>query len=248
MCNNYDDINIKLIIAVNDSEEYLTSFIKKFETNFNTIHGDDSCTVMWLDENIGKGKALNKAVKTYAPEFNPDYICSMDSDIIHIDNNWLHKSLKTFTDYKIHYRNKPKIKPLALVSPNMLEDAVSFNNHLIDRLEGYHIKVRSWSCWTTHNNAGIAGPCFIVDYEAWKKIGGYYDALYIGGNDAYMLNDLFRTGYQAIVNKDVYFIHPKHTKEEEQYTKWKLNMISKSNTRPQKLPSDVAAYDGKRNF
>jgi len=245
---NYDGINIKLIIAVNDSEAPLTEFLKKYEIDFNKIHGNDSCVIMWHDKNLGKGKALNLAVTTYGAEFNPTYICSMDSDIIHIDTDWLHKSIQTFIDYKTHYTNKPKIKPLALVAPNMLEDAVSFNNHLIDRQKGYHIKVKNWGCWTSDNNAGIAGPCFLVDYDAWKKIGGYYDALYIGGNDAYMLNDLFRVGYQAIVNKDIYFIHPKHAKEEEQYTKWKLNMISKARTRPQKLPSDVSEYNGKRNF
>ena len=245
---DYSDLNFKLVIAVNAAEAPLKKFIEKWEMDFKKVHGDASVHVIWHKENLGKGKALNQAVKQFTDDVNPSYIISMDSDIIQIDRYWIHKCLQTFKDYNTHYKNNPKVKPLGLMSPNMLSDKVSMNNHYIGRIPAYDIKVKNWSCWTSDKNTGIAGPCFVIDYGAWKKIGGYYDALYIGGNDAHMLYDLHLNGYQAIINKDIYFIHPHDDKAESEYRKWKVDMIGNAKKRPSKLPSHLSDYKGKKNF
>lgn len=249
MYNNYDELTFKLVIAVNAAKPALEAFIKKWEVDFKKIHGDNSVHVIWHETNIGKGKALNGAVKEFEDEIKPDYIVSMDSDIVQVDRNWLHKCLQTFKDYDEHYKDKPKVRPLALVSPNMLSDKVSTNNHYIGRMPAYDIKVKNWACWTSDKNTGIAGPCFIIEYNAWKKINGYYDALYIGGNDAHMLYDLHLNNYQAIINKDIYIIHPHDSgAKENEYRKWKHNMIAHAKGRPRDLPKNLDDYKGQKNF
>lgn len=248
MYTDYETINFKLIIAVNAADASLTKFIKKWQSDFGKLHGDSNIEVLWHKENLGKGKAINQAVKQFEDEVKPNFIVSMDSDIVHIDRLWLRKSIQTFSDYNEHYKNNKKVKALGLMSPNMLSDKVSMNNHYIGRIPAYDIKVKNWSCWTSDKNTGIAGPCFVIDYNAWKKIGGYYDALYIGGNDAHMLYDLHLNDYHAIINKDIYFIHPHDDKNENEYREWKSNMINHARKRPRKLPSHLSDYKGKKTF
>ena len=78
----------------------------------------------------------------------------------------------------------------------------------------------------------------MISYEAWKAVGGYYDVLYIGGNDAYMLQDMHRKGFRALINQHTYLIHPRPLAKEKDYVSWKYDMVMAARSKPSKMPED----------
>lgn len=241
--SNYSGLEIKLVIVINECNDALRSYIKNYAENFNKINGEDTCHIIEYPKNVGKGKAINDGVDMYAQEFNPDYLCSIDSDMVFVDVDWLKELVNTFPEYDSHYKNKKTVPPLGLVSPYQItDDAVSQSVHRLTN--GFNIIAGKYSCWTSASNQGIAGGCFLIRYELFKRIGGYHTKTYIGGNDAHILGELHRMGYKAVVNRTVNSIHPKDTDTEKEYMKWKRDMTNAFITKQ----TTVNDYEGTKLF
>ena len=240
MGKDYGGIDLKVCLGINKASEGLVCFINAWAKQFESTHTGTSVIIKNFTSNQGKGKALNYLVENFSSKgvWEPDFICSIDSDVVQIQYKWMKRLIEIFHKFKEFDGNR-----LGLVSPNLLEDSVSCNIHTLEKCNGSVIYVGNYPCTYTQENSGIAGPCFMISNEAWKSVGGYYDALYIGGNDAYMLQDMWRKGYRALVSNDLYVIHPRPTAPEEQYTRWKHNMVEAARSKPATLPDGMKDFE-----
>lgn len=229
---DYEGLDLRLALGVNRASERLLKGIYDWKEKFEAAHRLP-VKVVEFENNQGKGKALNHLVKVMTDGWEPDYICSLDSDVIQVEFRWLKRMLGCFESYAHEDGRR-----LGLVSPNHLNDMLSVNIHDIQPRNQIKMKVGEDHCMYSPDNSGIAGPCFLVAYEAWKAVGGYYDALYIGGNDAYMLQDLHRVGYRAIIDLSLFIMHPRPLPSEEGYVAWKYDMVMTARKKPASLPPD----------
>jgi GT2 family glycosyltransferase len=245
MGKDYSGIEISVAIAINKASPWLESYINSWEKEFEKLHRDATVFVHKNDKNIGKGKAVNSVVADVCSAKDIDFICSIDSDVVQVQYKWLKRLLEVFDVYDKECLEFKEEMPLGLVSPNIISaPGVSCNIHNIDRSSEStaSLPVGNYTCISPYKNEGIAGPCFLIRKEAWDTVGGYYDALYIGGNDAYLLQDLWNKGFRALMVENQYYLHPVDSGSEKSYADWKLKMNAFARKKPDVLPEGAEDF------
>ncbi len=161
------------------------------------------CPVLYNKYSINYGKAYN--INNLTLNLS-DYalLLTMDSDIVFMDNY----------DYltKIAELN---VKNLGVISFMQLEG----NCHLVNRLD-QEVVVNNHRLIYNQDGGGIAGGCVLVNFNFWKKIGGYKIMGVYAGDDAYLFMDAKYHKKRFALDLDTEVIHPFEIDDE--YQKWKI--------------------------
>jgi glycosyltransferase involved in cell wall biosynthesis len=244
---DFTGFDYTFMIAVNAADDVQTDFIRRFQTAYNTKRGAGKVKVAWHKQNIGKARAINQLVRQGLNEDKYDFICTLDSDIQFPDRQWLRQLIDTYTQWaRLTSMGLLDSTNLGCVSANQLESDVSKCHHIIDTPEyqGSFGQIGKYKIWQGNENGGLGGACFLFTKAAWLAVGGYYDKVFIGGDDAHMLKDLSTKHIDAILNLDVYIIHPRSEDSETEYVAWKNANMDAARPRPTEWQGQIADYSG----
>jgi len=170
---------------------------------------DDTISYERFDRNYGKPIIINKLSKNID---NYDYMLTLDSDIIFVDNDPI-KRLVKLADKIPTYTHKP----LGFIALNQKQHNVHLINNL-DKSFKWKNETVKWS----DRGGGIAGSCLFIPKENWKEVGGYRKSLKnYGGIDGYFLLDTITNNKSATLVETLEVIHP--YENDEGYAKWKLH-------------------------
>lgn len=199
-------LDIKIDIKIGgwaQSDKLWDTFITKLEG----LNYDISYTR--FDRNYGKSYIINKLSENI---HEYDYMLSLDSDIIFIDNNPIKRLIK-LSERISNYSNKS----FGFLSLNQEEG----NCHLTDILDKSFKWMREEVKWND-KASGIAGGCFFTSSDNWIEIGGYRKGLKnYDSDDYYFLIDTFNNNRTYGMVESISVIHPKDN--DKKYSEWKLD-------------------------
>ncbi len=179
-------------------------------------------------DNYGKAYIINDLVSKYLTVDVDDYFITYDSDIIFkqdeadiVDRIY---DCYNYIDYWLGFKNTSGIdKPIGIIALEHeinclhLPDGRVFE-HSFDSKNNISEKI----C-RPHRDTGIAGGCFAIKISVWNEVGGYrLNSVYGGGDDAFLLQDLYKIGYMSYIAMSIPIIHP--FDDSEIYKKWKDDM------------------------
>lgn len=165
-----------------------------------------------FDKNYGKSFIINDLSKDID---NYDYMLTLDSDIIFIDNNPI-KRLINLSKKMPSYLNKK----FGFLSLNQREN----NCHLVDTLNKSFKWANEVVKWN-ENGGGIAGGCLFISKENWKEVNGYRKNLKnYDSDDHYLLVDTLKNGRSFGLAESIEVIHPDD--KDDNYSKWKLDSVT----------------------
>ncbi len=195
--------NYELIILDNKSTDGTIEYLKQLQSQHKEIS-----QVIYHQTNIGKGKAANKGFALAKGQ----YIIGLDNDVL-VPRNWLTELVKALNTV-------PNIGWLCINLSNLEKDKDYFKPDYERRYGDIVIQ----------ETPGVGGQCVAMKSSTYNKLGGYYDDIYYGLEDA-EYNMRFRnqgllTGYLM----NVVGYHLGGTPEEKHlfpnYQQYKIDIIN----------------------
>lgn len=199
-------------VGINGAESSLRSYLNEVKKEFD-IKGYRYVVYDPLI-NMGKPKMVNTLVKAYtkcSPSNKLDYIVSLDSDMVVLDQDWLIKILSFFQEFKE--------KPLGAICPNQKGNCC----HVLDK-DPIVYQAAGMTLITRAGNEGVAGGVLVTPYPIWDKLGGYEAHRIYASDDGHYA--LACSNNELIMGclKEVSFFHP--GEEDEGYINWKRKATS----------------------
>lgn len=174
-----------------------------------------------LDHNYGKSYTVNKIISECKEDF--DYILTCDSDIVFLENqHYIERLLEFYEKF-----SEKKIGLLALNQKGMNCHIYSEQTTVIN-YEGKFFKEE------IRGTGGIAGGCFFISKEIWKKVNGYDCMGVFCGEDGMLMSKIFRSGLKCFLIKTLDVYHP-YDFPGENYRKWKRKQKLVNNNITEKI-------------
>jgi hypothetical protein len=191
--------------------EFVIQIRHLFNGNLNPIR---------LDKNYGKAYTINKLISDFNNEYDYQYILSLDSDIIFIEEEKyfflrLIQMAENITNLKQ--------KPFGFISLNQQGHGCHYKT-VYENSHKYTIQInndiiKEHAVWP-NDPSGIAGGCLFISKQLWDKVGGYRIMGVYAGDDAYFLLDTHLNNFTYQMSDSISIIHPHEN--DEQYAKWKV--------------------------
>lgn len=205
----YPLLDIKIDIKIGGwarSDKLWDIFISKLEDL------DYNISYTRFDRNYGKSYIINKLSENI---HEYDYMLSLDSDIIFIDNNPIERLIKLSDEVSNHSN-----KPFGVLSLNQEES----NCHLVDILD-ISLKIEDEEIKWNDKGNGIAGGCFFISKENWEEINGYRRGLKnYDSDDHYLFTDTLNNNRTYGMISTLSVIHPED--KDNDYALWKLKSVN----------------------
>lgn len=173
--------NYRVILVDNGSSDNSVDQLKKI------IPGMD---VIFLDKNYGYTIGTNIGWKYSLDNYNPRYICAMDSDIVTIQEEWLNIQID-----ELEKRNEFMISSGKLLFPDGRIQLL-----YSDRKPKEYNEIDSGKYDFVKEVTAVGGACIIIKSELIKKIGFYDENYFYGPNDVDYCLRARRKGYKIIYN------------------------------------------------
>lgn len=203
---NLEGLGLSVVLAVNGASETFLDKLKGIQTgDLPGIPNGASAHMLQLP-NPGKGVAVNTAVSIYAQ--HPDFILSLDSDMVPVSPLWL----RILTDSYQRLVLDPSCRLGALATQQV---GMCCHVPVEPRFHTY----KEFSYTFARHNQGIAGGCILTPYSVWCELGGYKAHRVYGSDDAFYMQDLHEAGYEAAIAENCVLYHPSNT--DPCYADWK---------------------------
>lgn len=205
--SDFGGIDVFLCLGINGATSEFKEYLKRYVTYvngriFKHVHVFDD------NKNLGKPKMVNLMAEKYNTF---DYLVSMDSDIVTIDDKWLKKFLYAFDLYRGDYQ-------LSGICAAQEGNDCNFVQTLKD-CQTYEINKEMHLMYNTKCE-GVAGAVLITKREIWNMFEGYGAKNIYGDDDSSYAqkSHYFRKLLPMFCEVKVY--HPSENNIE--YSKWKL--------------------------
>lgn len=188
--------NYKVILVDNGSKD---GSIEKIEKTFKEV------IVLRMAENLGFTKGTNTGWSYCFKNYNPDYICDMNNDIITIQDDWLDLMVKTLEDSKD-----------AAICANKLIDyegrlqSLFFSDKYPEREKWFHkeYSLDKGQYDFVDEVRAVPGGNMLIKCKAIKKIGALDENFFYGPDDVDYCLRTSKSGFKVMFNglsKSVHF-------------------------------------------
>lgn len=206
--SDFGGIDVFLCVGINGAtEEFKKKYLKKYVKThngkiFSSIHVFDG------NKNFGKPYLINLMSSKYG-DFN--YIVTIDSDMVCLDDKWLKKFLYSFDYYRGDYE-------LGALTANQTGN----NCHFVQKLKNCKKIEISKGLTLVYNDdrTGVAGGVLMARKGIWDMFGGYRAHNIYGSDDGFFALDCKKNGKIMGYIEEIEFFHP--FSDNEDYSQWKL--------------------------
>ena len=176
------------------------------EKEIKSLFGE-SFYVHRFDKNVGKALVVNTLVNNCVGS-ECKWMFTMDSDIVFdVNEPNIFNRLKNLIS---------KLEPnTGIIALNQLEG----NCHMVNEFTGKRIDDELILGPLIYG--GIAGGCWLVNMDMFRKVNGYRVHGVYSGDDAGLLTDCGTVGYRMYLAETINIIHP--IEHDKNYAEWKVN-------------------------
>lgn len=204
---------------------------KHFKTLLSDEYIDtDEIKIYLSEKNLGKAKMVNHLYKMSKEDgFNPDYVFSVDSDMIYQPDKFLFAENKF--DKMIHILER--CHNIGMVSSHQHGECHHwFGRGVIEKRE------MGYALGESVTGVGVSGGCVVLRSSDWEEIGGYREDYDVYAADDAILMDKVqkKLGKRVVVAIDCPFTHPPPDEDEKGYKEWKMKRFAERGLENGKAP------------
>jgi hypothetical protein len=175
-------------------------------------------------DNYGKAFIINDLISKYLVDTEDDYFITFDSDIIFkFDETDIVERIYdcyNYIDFWLSIRNNIEIdKKIGLIAFEQEVNCLHLDEGRQKKYTFENTKGTIEMLCRPHRDTGIAGGCIAIKLAVWNEVGGYRLNSVYGGDDAFLIQDLYKLGYMSYISMSIPIIHP--FDNNELYTNWK---------------------------
>ena len=214
-------------------EEYWLIIDELLKSVIDNYHID--IIVNRFDKNYGKAYVVNSLVEKFLT--NEEYIFTADSDICYIENqpNIIYRLVEA-----MNYSKAINLNP-SLISLYQEEANCHILNACYENRHYYNGKYGSEMVCHPTNAGGVAGGCLFISTNFWKIVNGYKVLGVYAADDANIMIDSRKNGYNFLMSNSIRCIHPKET--DKKYQDWKIKTSSKIQSLPDAIKDANLFWD-----
>lgn len=196
---------------------------------YNKIKDLFKVEALRFDKNYGKAYVVHKLVEHSQKEYNFKYIFTLDSDILMDCNehNIFERLITCVGMSELILKKKCGLIGLNQKVNNCHMNCVYQNSFK------FNSEYQEENIVYPNGCGGIAGGCLFIPLDSWKIVNGYRIMGVYAGDDAYILNDLYKKNMSIQMADTINCIHPIDT--DSKYTYWKVKVCQ----RDQKVINDA---------
>lgn len=175
--------------------------------------------------NVGKGTIVNKMVEDLAEYGRPDYVISLDSDIVVQHPHWVENFISMF-------EMCPRWKDLGGVAAQQEGECCHVLTNNPKTLPSF---LPGCTYTVVPDNEGVAGGAILTPYRVWRTLGGYRAHRIYASDDA---DFMFACAQHKLIvpvvsDRAVTVLHP--TGDDTDYREWKLR-AARDKLSPDEVP------------
>lgn len=234
----------------NTQDDKMQEWLRSLKAPIDKL-GKDTCRVevYHSEKNIGKSGIVNEMYRKYVNEEKPDYIFSIDSDMVLPESLVIPPGEETLPSLDGMIDVLDRCRNVGIVSSQQTGECHHWFGRSVEvKTElGYHIG-------ESKTGIGISGGCVVMRCDDWEIIGGYaenYDVY--TADDAILMDKVEKVlGKRAVVAMDYPLFHPPVSPEdvdEKGYKEWKMKRFQNDGLKFDKREeghrgTDVGYFEG----
>lgn len=203
-----EGIELTIGIGINGAEDSLINSINTIIKELSSIAGVRAAFANVYPTNLGKGAAVNELAKKIVNEYGlQDFVLSLDSDMVSIQDGWIPKLVQAYKVAKLY-------GTLGGVAVDQEGNSCHYTTGFLD------LYYDSFHFYKYKGNQGVAGGGLLIPMHVWQAVKGYNAFNLYGSDDGHFAHDCAVRNWDILLSKDVRLIHP--GEDNPDYAQWKV--------------------------